>query len=211
VSASAAPLARAGARPTVGDRWIVGGLAVWLVLVLGAMGGLWRYKSRPGAPSDAPKWFPDASAFERTPGRPTLVMFAHPKCACTRASLAELRVVMSEFEARIVAHVAFFEPAGADASWAQAGSWDLARSIPGLRVSADPAGAEAKRFGAQTSGAVLLYGGDGRLLFAGGITGARGHVGDNEGRDQVVGLLRRGVAAAPATAVFGCAIGDPEP
>ena len=46
----------------------------------------------------------------------------------------------------------------------------------------DDDGAEARRFGAETSGQTLLYDARGALAFSGGITGARGHAGDNAGR-----------------------------
>jgi hypothetical protein len=53
----------------------------------------------------------------------------------------------------------------------------------------------------------VLYGTDGRLLFRGGITGARGHEGDSAGRDAVVALISGGVSsAAVSTPVFGCQI-----
>ena len=56
----------------------------------------------------------------------------------------------------------------------------------------DDDGAEARRFGAETSGQTLLYDEHGALLFSGGITGARGHAGDNAGRASLVALLNRG-------------------
>jgi hypothetical protein len=55
-----------------------------------------------------------------------------------------------------------------------------------------------------TSGQTVLYDNEGALLFSGGITGARGHAGDNAGRTSLVELLNRGAAGRSRTSVFGC-------
>ena len=49
---------------------------------------------------------------------------------------------------------------------------------------------------------------DGRLVFSGGITVARGHSGDNAGRSALAALLTDGTAATTKTAVFGCFLRD---
>jgi hypothetical protein len=56
----------------------------------------------------------------------------------------------------------------------------------------------------------MLYDGNGRLLFSGGITGARGHSGDNAGRSTVLSLLSRDTVDRAETPVFGCSLFDPE-
>jgi hypothetical protein len=73
----------------------------------------------------------------------------------------------------------------------------------------DDEGAEANRFHAATSGQTLLYDADGRLLFSGGITGSRGHAGDNAGENAIVSWVNSGAAARTETSVFGCALFDP--
>jgi hypothetical protein len=74
----------------------------------------------------------------------------------------------------------------------------------------DDGGVEARRFGVKTSGTVLLYSALGRLLFHGGITGSRGHEGDNYGITRLAAALRGGAGdtAVPVVSrVFGCALG----
>jgi hypothetical protein len=73
-----------------------------------------------------------------------------------------------------------------------------------VSVRIDEAGREAARFGATTSGHVLLYDRGGRLRFSGGITASRGHVGDNAGRAALLGLLIHGETERERTPVFGC-------
>ncbi len=52
----------------------------------------------------------------------------------------------------------------------------------------------------------MLYDKDGYLLFSGGITGGRGHEGDNAGRSAIVSLINTNEAEQSETAVFGCAL-----
>jgi hypothetical protein len=190
--------------------WIVLALCAWLLLVLGAMAELWKYKSSAGGATDAPHSFPSTSRIAHEAGVPALIMFAHPMCSCTRASLAELRVLMSEFRGKIDATVVFLTPGAGDDAWSTSDSLGLARSIDGVHVAQDVEGRESVAFGARTSGAVVLYDTEGQLLFSGGITSARGHVGDNSGVEQIRKLLRGQTREAAGAPVFGCALRDSE-
>ena len=77
-----------------------------------------------------------------------------------------------------------------------------------MKVAADFDSAEAKRFSATTSGHAMLFDRGGRLRFSGGITDARGHEGDNDGRDAVVSIINGGDRMPAATPVFGCSLYD---
>ena len=102
------------------------------------------------------------------------------------------------------ANVVFVKPAGFDEAWEQSDLWRSAMAIPGVTVTEDENGVEARRFGSETSGQVELYSATGALLFSGGITGSRGHSGDNDGRTAILSLLTTGRAAKTETPVFGC-------
>jgi hypothetical protein len=105
----------------------------------------------------------------------------------------------------------FLRPDDTDGGWEQTSIWTAARAIAGAHVLIDIGGSEAARFGAATSGQVLLYDPDGQLLFAGGITQSRGHQGDNPGRRRVLSLIHGPRAdQRPPTNVYGCPLSDPE-
>jgi hypothetical protein len=192
------------------DAWIAAGLCVLLLVVVGAMGFLSTYKNTAGNSTDAPARWPSDSRIEREPGLPVLLMFAHPMCSCTRASLSELRVLVSEFRGRFTPYVisALLQDVGQE--WMSSNLWKSAESIEGVRVMRDVEEYEARLFAARTSGHVVLYDPEGRLLFSGGITGARGHVGDNYGLQQVASLLRKHTTSTAEGPVFGCPLEDPE-
>jgi len=189
-------------------------VVAWIAVVGIGMKALLDYQVRPGAAAQPPVTWPAASAVPRTAGKPALVLMAHPKCPCTRATLGELEGIVADTRGALDVSVLFVIPRGFDRAWAHADLWQHAAAIPGVRLIEDPEGREAQRFGAYTSGQALLYDGAGRLAFAGGITPGRGHEGDNAGRDAIVACVRpqdhtlARVAAHEAvqTPVYGCAL-----
>jgi hypothetical protein len=182
-------------------------LSVAIVLWLGAAGTglfwLMAYDNTPGLAAAAPDRWPIGSALTRDPEAPTLVMLAHPRCDCTRASLG--------VKAKPRTFVVFIKPDGTASGWEQSGTWEQARRIPGVTVVRDDDGAEARRFGVHTSGQTLLYDVGGALLYSGGTTGSRGKAGENAGRADLIALVddaRRPRAIRP---VFGCPLFSSEP
>ena len=178
--------------------------AIWLSLAAAGSALMLWFQSTPGAQAEPPHAWPAGSAL--THQRMTLVMIAHPRCPCTRASLEELARIMARADGRLDAHVLFLQPSNAPANWAHTDLWRAAEQIPGVAVHLDD-GTEAHRFHAQTSGQTLLYDA-GALLFAGGITAGRGHAGDNLGEQNILALLERPTAESHRSPVYGCPLSD---
>jgi len=111
---------------------------------------------------------------------------------------------MTQARGRVTAYVLFVKPANFSEGWEKTDLWTSAAAIPGVRVIEDDQGIEAGRFHAATSGQTMLYDKEGKLIFSGGITGARGHEGDNAGRTAIVSLLNLDEANRDETPVFGC-------
>jgi hypothetical protein len=108
----------------------------------------------------------------------------------------------------LTVQVCFVKPPGAPAGWERTSLWDAAARVPGVRVSCDEEGEEARRFGARTSGHIFLCSEKGDVLFSGGITSGRGQSGENGGQ-RLLALLA-GQADAPGSApVFGCPLFTP--
>jgi hypothetical protein len=194
-------------RPLSKVRWLALVVA-WAAVAGAGMTALAAYKSRPGPPAAAPARWPESSRIQRALGMPTLVMFAHPMCPCTEASLTELARLMRRVEGKVSAHVLFIRPDGTPDTWAHSPRWAQAARIPGVSVEADPDAAEALRFDSGTSGEVFFYDASSALRFSGGITPARGHQGDNPGSDRVAALVAGASDGWRATPVFGCPLHD---
>ena len=187
-------------------------LALWC-LTLGY--GFWRmtrYDLTPGARAASPTAWPVSSVDYRLGtnrlGSKTLLLFAHPQCPCTRAAVGNLATILAQDNAASVrTTVVFFEPAShSGAGWEHS---DLVRSagrLPNASVIFDPGGALARRFGAETSGQVLLYDAGGHLLFSGGVTDERGHAGDSIGGDAISAIVSGDAPTTRSTPVYGCAL-----
>ncbi len=189
---------------------LVGGLVLGWLLTAGW--GMWRlaaYSFAPGAQGVAPARWPASSQLARNPHGLTAVLALHPECPCSEATLEELDSILAQGGGRLEARLLFVGLPGLPAAENSA-LWRRARRMKGLTLVKDEDGAEARRFDARTSGELRLYGPGGELLFHGGITGSRGHAGDNPGEAAVVALLRDPPGSRPpgSAPVFGCALWD---
>jgi hypothetical protein len=186
----------------------------WIVAVAFGLRALLNYESAAGRVGVVPQIWPAISKIQRVNDRPTLIMLAHPHCPCTRASMDELAHVMARVQGKVAAYVLFYTPRGPNRTGGSGLDWEntelrrTAGQIPGVTVLSDVDGAEARRFGAETSGHTLLFDSTGRLLFNGGITGSRGHSGDNAGESAIVSLVNNRVSKRSETLVFGCSLTD---
>ena len=176
----------------------------WILTVGWGLSVLWAYENRPGAAAHAPVRWPVESALAPAPDRPTMVFLAHPKCDCTRASIGELAQILARTAKAPKVYVLVLRPAGFADGWEKTIIWQRAAALPNVTVLRDDEGIEARRFGVETSGQTLLYDREGSLVFSGGITGARGHAGDNAGESTLVALLTGGLPDRHSTSVFGC-------
>jgi hypothetical protein len=165
---------------------------------------LWAYDNRPGTPATAPGRWPAETRLVASTAAPTLVFVAHPQCTCTQASLDELAEVLARAQTHPKTYVVFLKPATVAAGWEQTDLWTRAAALPDVTVLRDDDGAEARRFGVETSGQTFLYDRHGALIFSGGITGSRGHAGENAGELALVALLSDNHPERRNTSVFGC-------
>jgi hypothetical protein len=195
----APPAVLSGRTPTI----LIVGAALWLAGIVAALAWIGAYSNQPGVAGQPPGRWPAASRILRVAGRPTLVMFVHPQCPCSRASISELARLLVQDRGLGSVQVVFINPPGS-LDWAQTDLWGQAARVPGVTVVRDQDGVEARRFGAQTSGQTFLYAATGDLLFQGGITISRGHAGDNPGATMLADLLAHNISAGTNTPTFGC-------
>src|SRR6185436_7528809 len=150
--------------------WAVGA-SLWLAALFAGIAHYRAYASKPGplAVRPTPATWPSDSSLVRDHEGMTAIMFVHPDCPCTRASLGELEGAVRGTHARILVVL-------------RSADDDVARRIariPGAVALVDRG--DAARFGAATSGYTVVYDAAGALRFAGGITESRGHAGRNVG------------------------------
>lgn len=192
--------------------WLKAGVfSLWFCIVVLGIWEMAVYKSTPGRTGKDHTTWPVDSRIQREVKRSSLVLFLHPKCPCSRATLGELERLLPVLKNRTQVYIEFVLPEGKSEIWGQDTLWErataLARIVGGIGVRFDKSGREADLFGAQTSGHVFLYDVLGNLKYSGGITSDRGHMGDSAGRIAILawigGQTSRQVARADA---FGCSL-----
>lgn len=182
---------------------------LWFTGVCGGMSVLWSYSSEPShaSTSAAGRW-PEGSGVSRNESIPTLVVAIHPKCPCSRATAEELSRIVRYTQQRMEVIALVYSPDSMPQGWERTDLWSSLSKVTWCRVISDTNGAEIARFGAATSGECMLFGADGVLVFHGGITGSRGHAGDNAGSSSVVAYSRGHELQRSSTPVFGRSIFD---
>lgn len=188
------------------------GLTAWILVCVGLSYVMMAYEFTPGRlgarritwPTDVSAAFPS-----RVPGKTTVVAFLHPRCVCSRATLTQLlRAVNAYPQADVIAGVFTPLDAAGQKSWEE-GEYvrTIRAALPQAKLVFDRGGHDAQRFGAYTSGTVLVYDAHGREIFRGGITNRRGGEEKNPGIDQLISTLASGSSQQhQATPVYGCPI-----
>lgn len=163
------------------------------------------HASRPGQSAQALASWPAQSNLQRSTETFTLLTFLHPLCPCSRASLAELARIQSAAQGRTEIVAVIGLPEGLTSGDARE-MVETVQRIPGARIVLDPNEVETRRFGCYTSGQALLYTPQGKLCYQGGITGSRGHEGDNAGKSALLAALEQNAPTLTSAPVYGCCL-----
>lgn len=170
------------------------------------MKALLDYSSLAGNSKEAPLTWPTDSKISKSDNFANLLIFVHPKCPCTRASISELEKIFSYSKSKLKVTVVFSKPTGAEENWEQDFLWSQVKGNGDFHIYLDHGNTEAKLFGVNTSGEVVLYNEKRGLIFKGGITASRGHEGDNLGQLSIISYLKSGNIPVKRTETFGCQI-----
>jgi hypothetical protein len=184
------------------SRCLAAGTIAWVVALCAGFVALWGYAATPAAVHSPPQTWP-ADLPSSAGGRWTLLMFLHPRCPCSQASLHELERLQARAPEELSVRIVFVSPRGSLDEWQQTPLVRRAKSLPQASVEFDRGGELARALCGTTSGEALLYDPRGRLAYHGGITAARGHEGDNPGASAILNHLA-GRAAEPNAPAFGC-------
>src|ERR1051325_8825510 len=119
---------------------------VWLAVCSAGLWALWGYQYTPGQPALR---FPRrlfGNVIKPSAGAGTLLLFVHPRCPCTRASIDSLALIMTQSRGKIAAYALFFKPVSFAEKWERSDLWEEAAAIPGVTVLKDEGGAQAGYF-----------------------------------------------------------------
>ena len=169
-----------------------------------------EYTFTAGSSPTTPAKLPVLSGIPRTTGQKQLVMFVHPHCQCTKASLTELSRALNDIQKQGVQcpQVTFVirQPELADERWESSPIITQCTSFETAQLLHDPGGRQARIFGVMNSGTCCLFNETGDLQFLGGITISRGHQGLNPGSVMLKDSILHGSIVSNPVPVFGCAL-----
>ena len=149
----------------------------WLFAVLESSIFLTSYQLRSDQPGVVASW-PSASKIKRTHDSEHLLLFIHPKCVCSHATIDQLKQVLPLSPNDCQFSVAVYCPDGKSQSWLETRLADTIADLKPDEIRLAVDGYEAQQFGVTTSGHLLHFDNNGSLKFSGGITSSRGHRGD---------------------------------
>src|ERR1043165_4499203 len=109
----------------------------WVVALIASARLLLSYESTPGEVGSVPSGWPRTSQIPAPTDEAVLVMVAHPRCPCTRASMAELKKIMTHVQGKLDAYVLFLKPSGSGSDWDDTTLFRMANGIPGVKVISD--------------------------------------------------------------------------
>lgn len=181
----------------------------WLLVTVGAFVTLVDFGFRPGSAAAATKRWPERAPVPRDLSRPTLVVFLHPACTHSQATLDQLVDLLRVTRGEVAVHLLFrldpiHEPDPELTPLRQ-----RALGLTGTAVGDDTAGQAARLFGATHSGQVLLYGVGGELLFSGGISAVADGNTPHPGRAALQALLTGNPTSENSALVHGCPLEGP--
>ena len=160
---------------------LVSGYLVWML-----------YECAPGQAARPPAHYPEQG------GLPRLLLFLHPRCPCSRATVNELAHLRPSIQLEVV-----LTQVPEDGVISQ-----LHTSFPQAELVSDPEGHRRELYQSWTSGQLIGYDAQGRLGFCGGITASRGQSGPSLGQARLLAWLQ---GQGPQEAVvFGCPLVHPD-
>ncbi|MFO0941522.1 MAG: hypothetical protein U0930_12235 [Pirellulales bacterium] len=203
------------------SRYWAAAIAVWCCSAIAVWAWMTVYAgSADPIKKDVCSTWPSDSLIHPASGKPTLVLFLHPRCPCSVATIHELERVLtgSGIQSGQLPKVVVVASLPTDhssqnptnpklAEWTNTNTIEAASKLRNAEIYWDIGGIEAERFKAKTSGSVLLYNAKGLQRFSGGVTIARGHEGASVGGDYLRELLQDPSSTSiRSTPVFGCAL-----
>ena len=162
---------------------------IWCTSIAIGFAFLFAHDSKPGLQFASPSLWPSDVEFDRPMDVSTLLIFVHPQCPCTFASLAELERVVGQSGSSLETIVILNAPAEKLEEWMQTAVANRAKGISGAKIVVDGDGKLSAKFRVTVSGQCLLYSPNGQLLFQGGLTASRGHEGESLGQSILIHMI----------------------
>ena len=190
----------------IASRLAIIACSLWCAALVSGFALVHAQMSTPGDARPAPSAWPEDTSLSLDSDAPTILLFAHPRCPCTRATIRQLATTPPDVRDSLTLVLS----GPRLRTYENQPLATLANELLEAEIALDPTGAEARRFGAHTSGHIVVYSPSGQLLFSGGITPGRGHEGPTDALTAFTRALRDAEASTHPSLVYGCPIFSPD-
>ena len=180
-------------------------LGLWLFILVAGISAFAKFAYTPGETAHAPKLWPALTRLKAPNQLPKLLVFVHPKCGCSEATLRNLEKILPDLVNKVQIKIVMND-LGDPAMLQGSKAFAQASAFKNVDIVVDHGGYETAAFGVKTSGQAMLYDETGHLVFQGGLTPFRGHEGVSEGEISVVKWIQTREMVWKDTSVFGCAM-----
>lgn len=197
------------------------GLMLWFVGVLAGFGILLVHDTTASSEPSSDvglfcnlREYPDSEfvgTLHPKPGNIEVVMALHPQCPCSLNSLNELGRLLATTPETSHCTLLVYAPEDASEDWFDTANMRVAEKIAGLQVVRDVQAEHASLLGLSASGACVVIGDSGEILFRGGVTAGRSCAAESPGSRTVASILRGEPSVFITTPVFGCKFSNTVP
>lgn len=194
-------MARPESQPSV--LWLPA-FALWLGALAFGFYQLSQYEYSSARALKATASWPTKSSLALSSEESTLLVFLHPHCPCSQATLSELERQQRYWPKSLQLTFVFIQPPNKGQEWVQGALWERAGRFPRSQRRIDINGREAFLFGASNSGEAHLFDRHGQSLFVGGVTSSRGHEGESVPGRDLLARIENKIVTPCEHPVFGC-------
>ncbi len=193
---------------TIWFRTIV--VVIWITAMFGGAVVVARYGLGEGAKDRVLTCLPEDLRETSASDVQHLFVFLHPRCPCSRATVQEFLSIVDRIDDRCDCTAYLVCPGDTGREFAEGKILEALRTSKKINIVYDLGGDSAKRMGVRTSGHTFLFSASGNLLFEGGITGARGQIGENGGKHGLSDKLASPGKTLFRWPVYGCPTQSPD-
>lgn len=178
----------------------------WLVTIAVVLRGWMDFEHSPGRNVRPQAQWPVSTQLRLDRDHGTLVVFLHPFCPCSRATLERLEQVLSDSSKKPTCCFMIAPVASSVEIDARSANLRLAKAMSPSRTFIDGNKSEARLFDPTTSGHVFYYDAGGSLRFSGGVLVERGSNQPNTFAEALYRAINNPTYPVVHTPVFGCSL-----
>ena len=121
-------------------------IANWAIGLVSGFSLIVSHNFATGNVSSAPIEWPDGINLESDANHPTLLVFIHPQCPCSSATIGELERLLADVNQQVKCTILMVCPSDHVDQWMKSKNTERSKSIEGVQIVVDVDGTTAAKF-----------------------------------------------------------------